>query len=1606
MRTLILTLLLIVCSDLFGQKPGNDNCADAELILSPSNGNKTGVFYSSITDVTNAGREVGEMCSKGLEDFGNCDKTVWYRFYIDGTRNVNVTLQQQDTAIPQIFSGFTIYDIKDCNYSLADISDKLPALNQFGSSGNICLETGWYLIQVAARDRANGLIRIQLQVNLPDVNTRDYHNKVTPTQFYDDYDTYLDFSCAATDSFEAINTPGRYRQCIWYKIVTDPNYLYTISLSGYNVDTLLGYRLFLDSVSYQVQSTPLKTVKGNNANTVYANACGDKVPQVIYLQVYNASQSSNYLGRVRFSRVKFSPDNWNTPDTKDTLVFKSYTWNYSGQKSVNCESLLKNHRCKNILPSSFIYKNPYTRNDDTIRYAGYVILKAEASGRLRIETQWGNAVWVNWTGLYKGDIRKTCNLKPYNFSGSYSSIVTCLDSGETYTLVIGSSEMIDQRLSIRYEFRNYNSNNIQFDKRSQPENNGIYNNSLPDISTQQIDFSMQSQLLVVDTMRLKGPMSFHELSIDQPSAIVFETVNCAFTIVKGHLSKGPGALIPGIRYDQRYQGSTKLYPRTYSSDECFIFPPGDYTIVLSRRLDDSLTARCEDRRHWVNIIRMQTCQTPNNTVPELALPVNAGRDLCSEASAYSNYRYNYQLAYCNDCATKVTFKPAASCAISKTNVDNASIFYYTFFIKENCTFTFLYNTLFDVFSGDASKNRNLLLNPANLIPKCQYANEICNLKGGKTYTIVLYISGVSAGALPIVITPHTKTSNDDITTAEDLGYFNSSRKMKSKDVFVTCNTNANRNDPYVTRSPSIPLITYKDTENTYRTSAYRTIYYTFTAAGNTNVNLYFNRSNNQFNEITVLKCKWPFNTDYQQALASNPDTLSSGFEPVDFKRSSDQITVINKGCQNQRYMVILQTTYLNSYYSPVFNVEAESFSQPIVNQGDHCQNAAFKSISQSGVYTISQSNACHTYGNNAFEEDGQTGIKSTWFKIELKNTGKCDLGFQLTQGYSVTGFNVFAGYCGAMSKLTQQSDRYAYFSLSCMNEGTYFVQVLSQETTDETLSLEVTVKRTPNANCNSYDFKIPLANFKFSGGCQYNDSIRFFNYSTKGSDIEYTWWLNGKKISNKETILLNRLMPEIKDSNSIMLVVRNKVLNFADTQTSVYRLDKRIYQFRIEGDTLVHCYENNVLKMRTDYPERLNHEWRMSPYNYVVGRKDSFISRGWVGTYVLHSESDNCVFEDSIRIRIISSLGKFKDTIICQSGVWPLSPPLNQYYRINDEYVFFGQTYTIKKSGRYIIGYQDSFCWYTDTMNVTIEQGPNTVTIVNNLYNCNVDTMTLKNTGLKLINPYWQNGDTNRIFIAKSSGTYTLRAKLTYCKKLLQTFNVTLEKVNTHLLRDTTICRYDNYEVNNPYGSFFKVEASDPPIGNLVISEPFERTLHVSRGYCNIRDTASISAYKNRSKSMDTPYCESNPVFHFVLDGGIANSYTWVLTGGNQRTEKVNAYGVYPVARTDANHCRDTLSIHLINFCEFNIYVPDVFSPNRDGSNDVFKPVIPSLYQNVSFSIYNRWGQKIYDSDDFEGWDGTYQGEPSEQGVYSYIIRISDKEGRTHLYRGTLTLLR
>ena len=121
----------------------------------------------------------------------------------------------------------------------------------------------------------------------------------------------------------------------------------------------------------------------------------------------------------------------------------------------------------------------------------------------------------------------------------------------------------------------------------------------------------------------------------------------------------------------------------------------------------------------------------------------------------------------------------------------------------------------------------------------------------------------------------------------------------------------------------------------------------------------------------------------------------------------------------------------------------------------------------------------------------------------------------------------------------------------------------------------------------------------------------------------------------------------------------------------------------------------------------------------------------------------------------------------------------------------------------------------------------------------------------------------------------------------------------------------------------------------------------------------------------------------------------------------------YTVEVEDRYGCRNSGNITIVVVCgKENVFIPNTFSPNGDGRNEVFYPKGTGLFRIKSMRVFNRWGEIVFEKKEFTandpsfGWNGTFKGKPASPDVYIYSMEILCENNTIIPVKGNVTLLR
>lgn len=190
---------------------------------------------------------------------------------------------------------------------------------------------------------------------------------------------------------------------------------------------------------------------------------------------------------------------------------------------------------------------------------------------------------------------------------------------------------------------------------------------------------------------------------------------------------------------------------------------------------------------------------------------------------------------------------------------------------------------------------------------------------------------------------------------------------------------------------------------------------------------------------------------------------------------------------------------------------------------------------------------------------------------------------------------------------------------------------------------------------------------------------------------------------------------------------------------------------------------------------------------------------------------------------------------------------------------------------------------------------------------------------------------------------------------------------------------------------------------------------------CTVNDTFTLSDPFNLAAAFDASSTSGVVPFNVDFDNlstGIWDSFTWDFGDGevelSQTNSSVNHLFTTPgehlvtLIATDDSLCTDTARLLIEVTFDFSLYVPNSFTPDADGVNDVFLPISNDLVRNnYSLQIFTRWGEEIFVSHEPEiGWDGSFKGERCPVGVYVWKLSAKSEFSDAKDYVGRVTLVR
>lgn len=341
-----------------------------------------------------------------------------------------------------------------------------------------------------------------------------------------------------------------------------------------------------------------------------------------------------------------------------------------------------------------------------------------------------------------------------------------------------------------------------------------------------------------------------------------------------------------------------------------------------------------------------------------------------------------------------------------------------------------------------------------------------------------------------------------------------------------------------------------------------------------------------------------------------------------------------------------------------------------------------------------------------------------------------------------------------------------------------------------------------------------------------------------------------------------------------------------------------------------------------------------------------------------------------------------------------------------------GNTYTV-------IASNGAGCNDTASVSITTIPAPS-VTIAGITSICSGDSTSLSASGA--INYQWNpstgiSSNTSSIVLynGTSTTTYTLTGTNSNGCSDTATITVSVNNIPTALVGpDDTICYGESATIIASGGSSYSWTTTQTT-ASITVTPPLTTSYSatVSNGPCYDIASATITVIPlpTVTAAGSTTIIIGSSA---ILSASGTGTFSWSPSNGLSCVSCPNPVvsptttTTYYVTTTDAYGCTDIDTVTIVVDIDCNeIKVPNAFSPNGDGQNDILYVYGQNCIRVFTFSVFNRWGEKVFETSDIsKGWDGTYHGKQMDAAVFTFLLKAQTIKNEDVILEGNITLIR
>jgi gliding motility-associated-like protein len=334
-------------------------------------------------------------------------------------------------------------------------------------------------------------------------------------------------------------------------------------------------------------------------------------------------------------------------------------------------------------------------------------------------------------------------------------------------------------------------------------------------------------------------------------------------------------------------------------------------------------------------------------------------------------------------------------------------------------------------------------------------------------------------------------------------------------------------------------------------------------------------------------------------------------------------------------------------------------------------------------------------------------------------------------------------------------------------------------------------------------------------------------------------------------------------------------------------------------------------------------------------------------------------------------------------------------------------TFTATAAGLYWVQATNSLgCSFRDSINVDFKPMP-AFNLGLDKSICEGDTLLLNATVTNADSYLWNTGVNTPTIQAFQAGTYWCNVNMDGCNfrdSLIITAVNPSPIVN--LGNDATLCEGNTLTLNAAYPNSTFLWQDGSTGSTYTVTQQGMYYVKVDLNGCKKSDTITVN-YNLKPRftlGPDQFICQGSPVTLAPV-----TDPSWQLSwqdGTHNQSYTVAQPGTYILTAT--NNCGSATDEILFSKGQCRVYVPNAFTPNADGRNDLFKALGTELVTQFNLRIFNRYGQVVFEtSDKSKGWDGKFNSKPSPGGAFVYVLSYKEmNDPQPVVQKATFLLIR